>query len=105
MYSSHDDSLALTILFLNPTNLNLNQIAFSASLYLELHYDDECLQTMKDRSCFSLHAFHNNIPLKFDWCLLANQKRGSRSDFCQIDDFLNYFDSIKYLGDIYKACN
>jgi hypothetical protein len=45
MYSSHDDSLANTLLFLNPSNLDLAQIQFSASLYLELHYDDECLKT------------------------------------------------------------
>jgi hypothetical protein len=105
MYSSHDDSLANTILFLNPEGLNLNQMAFAASLYLELHYDDECLQTQKDRTCFSVHAFHNNVPLKFARCLDANQKRGSRSDFCTVDDFLNYYESIKYQGDLYKACN
>jgi hypothetical protein len=105
MYSSHDDSLANTLLFLNPSNLDLTQIQFAASLYLELHYDDECLKTTKNTSCFSLHAFHNNRPLKFDWCLDANQKRGSRSDYCLIDDFLAYYNSIKYQGDLFKACN
>ena len=72
MYSSHDDSLANTLIFLNPLNLDLASIPFAASLYLELHYDDECLKNLKDRSCFTLHAFHNNRPLKFASCLDAN---------------------------------
>ena len=105
MYSSHDDSLGNTLLFLNPSNLDLTSIPFSASFYLELHYDDDCLKNQKDRSCFTVHAFHNNQPLKFAWCLDANQKRGSRSDYCQVNDFLAYYDSIKYQGDLFKACN
>ncbi len=72
MYSSHDDSLANTLIFLNAINVDLTQVQFASSLYLELHYDDDCLKTQKDRSCFSLHAFQNNIPLKFAWCLDAN---------------------------------
>ncbi len=104
MYSAHDDNIANTILFLQPYNYPLSYVPFASSMLFELHYDDQCVATKKDRSCFTLMIYHDNVPLKFESCLDANAKRGSRSDFCQVDDFLQYFNSIKFTGDIEKYC-
>ena len=104
MYSAHDDNIANTILFLQPYNYPLTYVPFASSMLFELHYDDQCVVTKKDRSCFTLMIYHDNAPLKFESCLDANLKRGSRSDFCLLDDFLQYFNSIKFSGDIEKYC-
>ena len=50
-------------------------------------------------------AYHDNVPLKFDTCLSANLKRGSKSDFCLADDFFAYFDQIRFHGDIDAECS
>lgn len=77
IYSSHDDAISNTLLFLNPVDHFIVDIPYASSIFFELHYDDKCLAEKKDRSCFKVFAFHNNTPIKFDTCLTANANRGS----------------------------
>lgn len=100
MYSAHDDNIANSLMFLQPYNYDFSYIPYSSSLLFELHYDSDCVSIKKDRSCFKLMIYHDNTPLKFEACLDANSKRGSKSDICLIDDFLQYFNKIKFNGDI-----
>ena len=103
-HSTHDDSISNSVLFLEPVNHNFVDIPFASSIIFELHYDEQCVAQQKSRDCFQVIVYHNNTPLKFDTCLDANLKRGSRSDFCLVDDFMAHFDKIKFQGDIDKAC-
>lgn len=104
LYSSHDDAIANTVMFLKPLDHVMIDIPFASSIYMELHYDQACLDSKKERSCFTVMVFHNNTPLKFDTCKQANTANGSESDFCKLDDFLSYWDKIKYPGDVMEAC-
>ena len=79
-------------------------IPFASSIVFELHYDDQCVIDKKSSQCFNVMVYHNNVPLKFSKCLENNKKRGSQSDFCLYDDFMEYYNSIKFQGDIDKAC-
>ncbi|TNV78316.1 hypothetical protein FGO68_gene16842 [Halteria grandinella] len=104
LYSSHDDAIANTIMFMQPLEHVLIDIPFASSIYMELHYEQACIDKIKDRTCFTVQVFHNNTPLKFDTCIQANAKRGSQSDVCQIDDFLAHWDKVKYPGDVMEGC-
>jgi len=48
--------------------------------------------------------FYNGHPFKLDTCIDANTKRGSKSPFCQFDDFVAHYDKLKYQGDVKAAC-
>ena len=101
IYSSHDDAVANTMLFLKPVDAFFFDIPFASTIVLELHYNDSCLaKDPKNRACFTVKAFYNNKPLKFQTCLDENRQRGSQSDFCLADDFFAHWDSVRYLGDV-----
>lgn len=40
LYSGHDDTIANTIVFLNPVDFTLVETPFASQVYIELHYDD-----------------------------------------------------------------
>jgi len=42
-HSTHDDSVANALVFLNPTNFTYYDVPFASSLFLELHYDMQCV--------------------------------------------------------------
>ena len=88
------------MLFLEPLYFDFVDIPYASSIFFEMHYDVECVKAQKSRTCFTVKVFYNNKPLKFEECLDANQKRGSRSDFCLVDDFLSHIDNIMFKGDI-----
>jgi hypothetical protein len=96
--------VANSLLFLEPYNFDFVDIPYASSIFFELHYDSDCVKTTKARSCFTVKPFYNNKLLKFDTCLDANQSRGSRSDYCQVDDFLKHIENISFKGDINQAC-
>jgi hypothetical protein len=81
---------------LDPLDYNFVDIPFASSIYIELHYDPICVSGKKNRDCFTVVVLHNNNPLKFDYCKQANSKRNSQSDTCTLDDFLAFYQSIKY---------
>jgi hypothetical protein len=39
-YSAHDDSIANTLLFLDPINHPFVDIPYASNIFFELHYDD-----------------------------------------------------------------
>ena len=43
--SAHDTNIVNTLLWLAPINYDFIDAPFASSLYFELHYDDQCLQT------------------------------------------------------------
>ena len=82
LHSAHDTQLVDMLLWLQPVNYDFIDQPFSSSLYLELHYDDACLTTKNDSSCFTVELYNNGSPLKLDTCLSANKGRGSTSIIC-----------------------
>lgn len=101
IYSSHDDAVANTMLFLKPVDAFFFDIPFASTIGLELHYDEGC---RSERTCYRVKAYYNNRPLKFQTCLDANRERGSQSDFCLADDFFKHWDTVRYQGDVDIAC-
>ena len=45
IYSSHDDAIANTLVFLDPVDHYFFDIPFASSIVFELHYDTKCLET------------------------------------------------------------
>jgi hypothetical protein len=77
---------------------------FASNMYLELHYDDKCLTTKKDSSCFTVEVYNNGKPMKIDSCIAANKKRGLTSPICQYEDFMQKMNSLRFDGDLKKLC-
>jgi len=93
--------VANALVFLNPRNFTYYDVPFASSVFLELHYDMECVQEKRDRKCFWVMAWYNNQLLQLEGC---NKEGSTRTDRCLVDDFLEYYDQIRYKGDIDKAC-
>ena len=41
--SAHDDNISNMIMWLNPINYELVDVAYASPIHFELHYDSECL--------------------------------------------------------------
>ena len=41
-------------MFLNATSYEFLDVPFASTVYLEVHYDEGCLTTKKDESCFTV---------------------------------------------------
>ncbi|CDW85891.1 histidine acid phosphatase family protein [Stylonychia lemnae] len=104
VYSGHDDTISNLLVFLNPVNFYFEAVPYCSQVYFELYYDEDCVSTKKDNSCFTLQMFYNGHPFKLDTCQAANLQRGSNSPFCQFDDFVAHYDKLKYQGDVKEAC-
>jgi len=54
IYSAHDDAISNLLLFLNPVNFEFESVPYCSTVYFELYYDEDCVKTTKDNSCFSM---------------------------------------------------
>jgi hypothetical protein len=88
--SAHDTHVINTVAFLEPLNYNWIEMPFSSSLNLELHYNDTCLASQRDVSCFTVEIFNNGKSLKVDTCVNANLEKGLTSHTCTFSDFLSH---------------
>eukprot|EP00347_Sterkiella_histriomuscorum_P002413 403368251 len=105
IYSGHDDGISNTLLFLDPVNFEFEDVPYTSQVYFELYYDDDCVNQVKDHSCFTMKIAFNGHPLKFDTCMDANTSRGSTSPFCRFDDFIKHYNKKSYKGDYIEACS
>jgi hypothetical protein len=104
VHSSHDTQLVNAVAWLNPVEHNYLDMPFTSTLISELHYNETCLLSQKDTSCFTVQVYNNGTPLKFDTCIDANMKRGSTSTICQYDDFVEHINRRKINGDLTSQC-
>lgn len=68
MYSGHDYQISNILVFLNTSYLGLHEIPYDSSIQYELHYNQTCLDTVNDLSCFYVETYYNREPLKFNLC-------------------------------------
>ncbi len=71
LHSSHDTQLWNVLEFLQPVGYDPLDMPYASTIFLELHYDENCLNNPKTRGtqCFEVHATNNGQMLKFDTCL------------------------------------
>jgi hypothetical protein len=65
MYSGHDDQISNVLTFLKKDDIYYT-VPYASTVYFELHYDEECIASIKDESCFSVYVEHNGVELNFD---------------------------------------
>jgi hypothetical protein len=75
--SGHDDQIANLIWWLQPYQYNFTDIPYASTITFELSYNQTCLNTVKDSSCFTVIVSHDGRPLLFSECLKMNLNRGS----------------------------
>lgn len=104
IHSAHDTNTVNALLWLKPMSFNLIESPFASSITFELHYDDTCLSTTKDTSCFTVEISNNGNQLKLDTCVTANKAKGSTSPICQYEDFLRHISARTLKGDLKQLC-
>ena len=82
MYSAHDTQIANFLTFTNFSNFEFHFVPYCSQVYIELHYDPDCVKTKKDNSCFEIHTFVNGTAVAFDTCL---DKDGKPTINCPYD--------------------
>ena len=70
-----------------------------------MHYDDVCIASKKDLSCFTVELYNNGKLLKIGSCLAANKEKGSTSSICQYSDFVKEINAKVFLGDLQAKCD
>lgn len=105
MYNAHDIQISNLLEFLRPTDFDYDFIPYSSQIYIELHYDEQCVKTKRDTSCFSVKVLYNGTALKFESCLDSNQQKGIDSTDCMYEDMLTYLQSISYTEDLDAKCS
>lgn len=97
IYSVHDTQMGNIYEWLNALDHDYVDIPYGSSLFFELHYDTECVaegNLLLD--CFEVHVTHNGEPLKFDTCIEANLKNGSKSQTCKYNDFITHINKQSF---------
>ena len=69
IHSSHDTQLLNVLEFWNLYDYDVIDQPYASSIFFELHYDDTCLRTTRDTSCFTVEAYNNGLPVRFDTCI------------------------------------
>jgi len=61
IHSSHDTQLWNVLEFLQPVGYDPLDMPYASTIFLELHYDENCLNNPKTRGtqCFEVHAANN----------------------------------------------
>ena len=80
------------------TNVRQDTILFAANTFFELMYDDECLQTTADESCFWVNSRWNGIDLEFGTCS-GPVHRPLDNIGCSWSDFMSTMSTIWYSGE------
>jgi len=98
VHSAHDFQIANVLDFLDPVDDFFSDVTYSSTLYFELWYDTDCINTLRDTSCFEVRILHNGLPMKLDTCLRNNSKRGDPSLRCTYSDFRQHITDRSFKG-------
>lgn len=104
IYSAHDVQIANVLTQLNAVDHEFVDVTYGSSVFFELYYDTECIDTLRDDGCFSVKVTHNGVPLKFDTCIEANLDRGSKSQLCTYQDFRRHIQKVSFHGVLETQC-
>lgn len=63
LYSDHDDQIDNMWLWLNPTNFEFDYIKYASTAIFELRYNEECLKSKRNNSCFWFNVRANGQDL------------------------------------------
>jgi hypothetical protein len=66
IYSAHDDQLINTMIWLAPTNYEMDFTPFASQVVFELSYDNSC--TTANDDCFKVHTRYCGIELDLPNC-------------------------------------
>eukprot|EP00347_Sterkiella_histriomuscorum_P016497 403352955 len=105
--SSHDTQIANILDWLDIMDLEFADVPYGSSMYFELFYDNDCLNskpTQPDVSCFEVRAKYQGDPILFDTCIDGNLSRNSKSKVCTYFDFKQHLAKITYKGDFVADC-
>jgi hypothetical protein len=94
VYSAHDDQVDNMMVWLNPTNYEMNFVLFASSVFFELSYSKNCIASTPTIECFHVDVIYNGVKLELSGC------QGSTVDptGCSYADFVTYMNSIWYTG-------
>lgn len=93
VYSAHDDQVDDMMVWLDPTNYEMDYVLFSSMVDFELYQSAECMTNgAADESCFSVTIRYNGVELALSGC---GEEPG-----CSFPDFVNYLGEIWYEQDI-----
>jgi hypothetical protein len=111
VYSAHDTQVDNMVIWLNPSNYDMNFINYASSVVFELMYDEACLANATSRryfnACFWVDIYHDQIALAFDgFC--SGGKDGSGTG-CSLSDFLDmmldkWYSDRTFGSDLDEAC-
>lgn len=82
-------------------NFEILSARFSSQIYFELHYDEACVATTNDESCFTMEMLFEGETFTFPSCQKANS---GDLQFCAYSEFLTNYDAIRTPGDLDQAC-
>ncbi|CDW72250.1 major acid phosphatase map (histidine-acid phosphatase) [Stylonychia lemnae] len=99
IYSAHDLQIANILEWLHPVGHDFVDVTYGSSIFFELWYDTDCVNSLRDESCFKVKIIHNGMPLKLSTCLDANwYTRGSYDQICTYTDFRAHTTNFGYSG-------
>ena len=81
--------------WLHATNAEMNWVDYASQVVFELLYDDQCLLSANDNTCFRVNVIWNGHPLAFRECALSALPDGTG---CSYDDFVDHMNNIWYDG-------
>jgi hypothetical protein len=93
------------MVWLNPTNYEMDFVLFASTVFFELSYSKSCLALTSGEGCFHVDIVYNGVKLALNGC------QGSAVDGtgCSYPDFVAYMQSIWYTGpdqnNLDKACS
>ena len=94
VYSAHDDQVDNMMVWLNPTNYEMDYVLFASQVFFELSYSKTCLANEPSENCFHVEVLYNGNKLTLPGCTLyAKEATG-----CSFPDFMTYMKSIWYTG-------
>lgn len=106
IYSAHDDQISNMMEWIHATNVQMDYVDYASQVVFELLYDDQCLLSANDNTCFRVDVRWNGHPLAFTECALSALPDGTG---CSYDDFLVHMNNIWYDGlyapDLDAACD
>lgn len=87
--------------FLSPINYEPIDMPYASTVYIELHYDTQCMSNKKTRSidCFTVIAMNNGEMLKLDTCITDNNSNINErigSPICSFESFMRHWNKIKF---------
>jgi hypothetical protein len=83
--------IANVLAFLGANNYNYIDVPYDSTIYIELYYNEQCVNITKSEDCFSINVRSNGTDLTFDACKNEN---GDNIDYCSYKKFSGYMNQI-----------